>query len=102
MFSRLSFRNSRPGPRPVAIEVRCPERAEGRHIVGGVNEAAVVEMFKGYRKDFREMLYIIRDDNNNEINRRCAYTREHKLAAIDYTLNTWDRNPRTSQLQHIS
>ena len=88
VFSRLSFRNSRPGLRPVAVEIRRPERIEGRHMVRGVNKAAVVEIFKGYCKDFRELLYIIGDDNNNEINCRCAYTREHKLVAIDYALNT--------------
>ena len=33
-------------------------------MVRGVNEAAVVEMFKGYYKDFRELLHIIEDNNN--------------------------------------
>ena len=67
-------------------------------MVRGVNKAAVIEMFKGYYKDFRELLYIIGDNNNNEINHRCIYTREYKLVAIDYALNTWDRNSRMGQL----
>lgn len=35
------------------------------------------------------------------IYRRCSYTREHKLAAIDYALNTWERLPN-GQLEHVS
>jgi hypothetical protein len=56
-------------------------------MVGGVNEAAVVEMFQVYRRQFRDDLNIIGDDTY-QVNCRCAYTREHKLAAIDYALNT--------------
>jgi hypothetical protein len=68
--------------------------------VGGVNEAVVVEMFKAYRQDFRNQVGVQVDDDD-EINRRCAYTREHKLAAIDYVENTWERNP-AGELVHIS
>lgn len=69
-------------------------------MVGGVNEAAVLEMFRSYREAFRDQLQIDGDDTS-EANHRCAYTREHKLVAIDYALNTWERTP-TSELQHIS
>lgn len=71
-------------------------------MVGGVNEATVVEMFQLYRKQYREDQHLIGDDDDRDIHRRYAYTREHKLVAIDYTLNTWERDPRTGQLEHIS
>jgi hypothetical protein len=47
----------------------------------------VLEMFRSYRNNFVRELNILGDDEN-QISRRCAYTREHKLAAIDYALNT--------------
>jgi hypothetical protein len=34
-----------------------------------------------------------RGDDDNQVFRRCSYTREQKLAAIDYALNTWERAP---------
>jgi hypothetical protein len=58
-------------------------------------------MFCSYQKDFRNQLQIKGDDDNDEVNRRCAYTQEHKLAAIDYAINTWERQV-TSELVHIS
>jgi hypothetical protein len=45
-------------------------------------------MFRSYQSDFRKQLGINRDDDNTTANRRCAYTQEHKLVAIDYALNT--------------
>jgi hypothetical protein len=56
-------------------------------MVGGVNEVMVLEMFLSFRINFTRELNIIKD-NKDQIDRRCAYTREHKLAAIDYALNT--------------
>lgn len=104
--TRLGFQvpRPRPGPRPLALAERRIARGEPagtRHMVGGVNEAIVLEMFRSYRSDFRKQLGIDGDDNNTAANRRCAYTREHKLAAIDYTLNTWERGV-TGVLEHIS
>jgi hypothetical protein len=69
-------------------------------MVGGVNEATVIEMFKTYRQDFRNQVRVQVDDDN-EINRRCVYTQEHKLATIDYVENTWERNP-AGELVYIS
>jgi hypothetical protein len=69
-------------------------------MVGGVNEVMVLEMFRSFRINFAQELNII-GDNEDQIDRRCAYTREHKLAAIDYALNTWQRLPDRS-LVHIS
>jgi hypothetical protein len=69
-------------------------------MVGGVNEVMVLEMFRSFRINFARELNII-GDNEDQIDRRCAYTREHKLAAIDYALNTWQRLPDRS-LVHIS
>lgn len=83
--TRLSLR--RPGPPARPITQRRLEPAGSRRMVGGVNEAAVVEMFQVYRRQFRDDLNIIGDDTY-QVNCRCAYTREHKLAAIDYALNT--------------
>jgi hypothetical protein len=65
-----------------------------------VNETIVLEMFRSYRNNFKKELNIIGDDED-QITRRCAYTREHKLTAIDYVLNTWERLPDGS-MAHIS
>ena len=82
IHTRLGIRpRPRPGPRPQTIEQHRQEPAGSRHMVGGVNEAAVLEMFQSYRYNFRTELNIIGEDND-EINRRCAYTREHKLVAM--------------------
>ena len=75
IYSRLSFRDSQPDPRPTTIEFRRPEPAGGRHLVGGVNETVVIEMFKVYYKDFIDQLHIVSDDNDNEINRRYKYSK---------------------------
>jgi len=71
-------------------------------MVSGVNKQIVVEFFTTYQRQYRQELNILDDDDNFEINRRCAYTREHKLAAIAYTINTWERHHRTGHLEHIS
>jgi hypothetical protein len=71
-------------------------------MVGGMNEAVVLSMFQAYRKQFREALDLVGDDGDLELHRRRAYTREHKLKAIDYALTTWERHPKSHQLVHIS
>jgi hypothetical protein len=43
-------------------------------MVGGVNEAMVLKMFRSYRSDFRKQLGIDGDNDNTVANRRCAYT----------------------------
>jgi hypothetical protein len=57
-------------------------------MIGGINEAVVLNMFRTYRKQYQEALDLIREDDNLELHRRCAYIREHKLKAIDYALTT--------------
>jgi hypothetical protein len=71
-------------------------------MIGGMNEAVVLNMFRTYRKQYQEALDLIGEDDDLELHRRCAYTREHKLKAIDYALTTWERHPKTQQLVHIS
>jgi hypothetical protein len=44
-------------------------------------------MFWSYCNNFTQELNIIRD-NKDQINKHYTYTREHKLAAINYALNT--------------
>ena len=97
----LSIYPPRAGRRPKPIEQRRQEPVGARQMVGGVNEAVVVEMFQAYRRSFRLQLNIVGDDDNYQIHRRCVYTREHKLAAIDYVVNTWERLPN-GQIEHIS
>jgi hypothetical protein len=50
----------------------------------------ILEMFWSFCINFAQELNIIRD-NKDQINKRYAYTREHKLAVINYVLNTWQR-----------
>jgi hypothetical protein len=70
-------------------------------MIGGPNEAIVIEMFRSYQHQFRRDYLLVIGDNDDEVYRRCSYTREHKLAAIDYALNTWERLPN-GHLDHIS
>jgi hypothetical protein len=102
IYNRLSWQLPRPGPRPLPAEERRQEPTGTRNMVGGVNEAVVLEMFRAFRSQYREDLDLIGDDDNLELHRRCAYTREHKLRAIDYAITTWERHPRTGGLGHIS
>jgi hypothetical protein len=69
--------------------------------MGGVNDIAVTEMFRSYQHEFRLGNLNIIEDNDNKIYRRCSYTREHKLAAIDFALNTWQRQLNRT-LKHVS
>jgi hypothetical protein len=69
--------------------------------MGGVNDIAVTEMFRSYQHEFRLGNLNIIGDDDNEIYRRCSYTREHKLAAIDFALNTWQRQ-LNGTLEHVS
>ena len=97
----LSVFPPRPSPRPAPIEQRRQEPAGSRHIVGGVNEIRAVEMFRSFQHQFSLDNPLILGDDDNEVFRRCSYTREHKLAAINYALNTWERLPE-GRLVHIS
>jgi hypothetical protein len=100
--TRLSVQPTRPGPRPIPLEQRSQfEPAASQRLIGGVNDIAVTEMFRSYQHKFRLRNLNIIGDNNNEIYRRCSYTREHKLAAIDFALNTWQRQLNET-LEHVS
>lgn len=76
----------------------------GRRIVGGQNEKQVVELFATVRLaqsdnaklgdiDIANGITTFEDDKEDEFEyiprRRYAYSREHKLAAIDYFQTTW-------------
>ena len=84
----LSIYPPRAGRRPKLTEQYRQEPVGAQQMVSRVNKAAVVKMFQAYRRSFRLQLNIIRDDNNYQIHRRYIYTREYKLAAIDYIVNT--------------
>jgi hypothetical protein len=56
-------------------------------MVSKVNKVIVLKMFRSFCINFTQELNIIKN-NKDQIDKRCAYTREHKLVVIDYTLNT--------------
>jgi hypothetical protein len=97
VHTRLHIRDIRPGPDPT-MPRQGPhfERAAGRRIMGGPNDIAVTEMFRSYQHQFSLNNLNILGDDDNEIYRRCSYTREDKLAAIDMAINTWQRRPSGS------
>ena len=70
-------------------------------MVSSPNEIIVVEMFQSYQYQFLLDYLNIVGDNDNTVYRRCSYPREHKLAAINYALNTWERL-QGSRLKYIS
>jgi hypothetical protein len=102
VYIRLSIRPIRPGPRPKPLDQQphC-EPSSGRWMMGGVNDISVTEMFRSYQHEFRIEHPNILGDDNSEVYRRCSYTREHKLAAIQFALNTWERRPNGA-LDHVS
>ena len=101
MRGLLSLLPPRPGPRSRAIEQRRQEPTGSRHMVGGPNEIMVIEMFQSYQHQFLLDHLNIIEDNDDTVYRRCSYPREHKLAAIDYALHTWERLS-DGRLEHIS
>jgi hypothetical protein len=100
-YTHLSVRPPRPGPRPKPLERRRQEPAGSRQMMGGPNDITVTEQFRAYQHQFRIDHRNILGDDDNEVYRRCSYTREHKLAAIDFALNTWERMP-DGRLEHVS
>ena len=100
----LATQRPRPGPPP-----RSTGQADtvlGRRLIGGLNERQTVELFAAVRltqSDGGEPgdinitnggteLNPDDEDNNYFPSRRYAYSREHKLAAIDYFQTTWRQN----------
>jgi hypothetical protein len=57
-------------------------------MIGEMNEAVVLNMFRAYCKQYWEALDLSEEDDDLALHRRCAYTREHRLKAIDYALTT--------------
>lgn len=93
----------RPGPRAKPAQQRRPEAAGSRQMIGGPNEVAVITAFRAYQDRFKESNpLLIGDDEDGQVVRRCSYTREQKLAAIDFALNTWERRSSNGELIHIS
>ena len=97
----LSIQRPRPGPPP-----RSTGQANtvlGRRLVGGLNERQTVELFAAVRltqsnggepgdidiTNGRVEINLDDEDNDYVPSRRYAYSREHKLAAIDYFQTTW-------------
>jgi hypothetical protein len=107
----------RPGPRPKPTGQS--DSVLGRRIVGGQNEKQIVELFATVRlsqnneaepgdEDIVNGRVVIDDDSESEADeyeyipkRRYAYSREHKLAAIDYFQTTW-RKKKDNTFEHIS
>jgi hypothetical protein len=56
-------------------------------MIGKINKVIILKMFQSFYINFVQKLNIIKN-NKDQIDKRYVYTREHKLAAIDYALNT--------------
>jgi hypothetical protein len=100
VHTRLHIRPIRPSPTPRSLEHHRIQRQQvttgSRRMAGGPNDIAVTEMFRAYQHEFSINNLNIIEDNNKEIYRRCSYTREHKLAAINIATTTWSRRPNSS------
>jgi hypothetical protein len=91
----------------------------GRRLIGGQNEKQTIELFATVRlsqydeaepgdEDIANGTVAIDEDSESEADeyeyipkRRYAYSREHKLAAIDYFQTTWKKN-KDGTFEHIS
>jgi len=88
----------------------------GRRLIGGANERQMVELFANAQlaqadqaepgdKDI--LRGVIQEDEEDDIDgeylpvHRYSYTREHKLAAIDYFQTTW-RRKKDNTLKRLS
>jgi hypothetical protein len=94
-----------PRPRPVSQATGQANTVLGRRLVGGLNEKQIVELFATVRltqhddgepgdidiANGRDIFFEEDDDEELEyiLTRRYAYSREHKLAAIDYFQTIW-------------
>jgi hypothetical protein len=103
-------RAPRPGPRPnplnqlsssslnsrVGTRTVLPDGTLGRRWEGGASEQSVLALFTERRRQLADGI----EDYESELDEdgdpipltRHSYTREHKLAAIDYALHTWRVN----------
>ena len=87
----------------------------GRRLVGGLNEKQVVETFANTRLQLdlaeprdEDIVRGVIDDNLDDIDgdyipvhKRHAYSREHKLIAIDYFKTTW-REKKDGTFERLS
>jgi hypothetical protein len=86
----------------------------GRRLVGGQNERQVIETFANARlqlnltepgdEDIIQGVIDDLDDTEDDyipVHKRYAYTREHKLAAIDYFKTTW-REKKDGTFERLS
>jgi hypothetical protein len=91
----------------------------GRRLTGGQNEKQVVELFATCRlaqsdtvelgdDDIANGVAVIEEESEDEddeyeyiLRRRYAYSREHKLAAIDYFQTTWKKT-KDDGFKHLS
>jgi hypothetical protein len=98
----------RLGPRPKSTGQA--NTVLGRRLIGGQNEKQTIELFAAVRlsqydeaepgdEDIANGTVAIDEDSESEADeyeyipkRRYAYSREHKLAAIDYFQTTWKKN----------
>jgi hypothetical protein len=78
--------NSRVGPR-----APLPSRVLGRRWEGGTAEESVLALFAGHWHQIAESIEADEselDENKDRVPlKRHSYTREHKLAAVDYALH---------------
>jgi hypothetical protein len=93
----------RPRPGPPRRSTGQADTVLGRRLVGGLNERQTVELFAAVRLTQNDggepgdiditngRVELDPDDEDNDYvpSRRYAYSREHKLAAIDYFQTTW-------------
>ena len=93
----------RPRPGPLRRSTGQADTVLGRRLVGGLNERQTVELFAAVRLTQNDggepgdiditngRVELDPDDEDNDYvpSRRYAYSREHKLAAIDYFQTTW-------------
>lgn len=98
----LSVRPIRPGPRPTPSSNSSSNAPQNdrRRIVGGPNKRAILQLFSDFRRangeeEEEEEDNDLGEDSDRESikdlisRRRYSYTREHKLAAIEYLQTTW-------------
>lgn len=83
-FSGALARPVRPGPLPGRVKVHF-----GAPMVGGVNEMALLRTFAVARTRISAIQARYVDADGNTKVRRKPWTREEKLAAVDYAEETW-------------
>ncbi|MCJ1360621.1 MAG: hypothetical protein MMC33_010629, partial [Icmadophila ericetorum] len=89
------LRPARPGPLPHLFNIASSakvriSRSHGSRIIGGPSEQQVIAMFQ-MQQD--KLGYPV--DGDEEFDKhRLSYTREQKLAAVTYAMETWNKNKK--------